>query len=81
VNRFQQFYEDHETACNVALSVAGIFAVIVVSSRFKHRGGKDNKPLGVDLWQRDDGGGSMITVHMKDGLIHQFFRNVEGINA
>jgi len=82
VKRLQQFYEDHEGACNVALSVGGIFAVIVASRRLKNRGGgNNNKPVGVDLWRSDSGGGSMITVHMKDGLIHQFFRNVDEINA
>jgi hypothetical protein len=75
VKRIRQFYEDHETACNIAIGVAS-FAVFFGIARRVGKSVKDSRPTAVDLWQLDGGGASMIVVHTKDGLDHHFIREI-----
>lgn len=75
MKRIRQFYEDNETACNIAIGIASFATFFVVAKRFG-KTVKDSRPAGVDLWNLDGGGASMIVVHTKDGMDHHFIREM-----
>jgi hypothetical protein len=49
---------------------------MVFASRRKAANGNGSRPTAVDLWQLEGGGASMIIVQTKDGMNHQFIRDM-----
>lgn len=74
--RIRDFYEDNKTICNIAGAAAGVAAIMVFASRRKAANGNGSRPTAVDLWQLEGGGASMIIVQTKDGMNHQFIRDM-----
>lgn len=74
--RIRDFYEDNKTICNITVACFGVAAVMTLASRRKAANGNGSRPTAVDLWQLEGGGASMIIVQTKDGLNHQFIRDM-----
>ena len=75
MKRIRVFYEEHKSTCNLVGAAAGVATVLVLASKMR-AGGNGSRPTSVDLWQLDGGGASMIVVQTKNGMSHQFIREV-----